>query len=95
MRKLREMDAEEAPKCYEVLKQIRSGYLTYTHPETGTSDYERVPVKDRREAATSLLEWARGKPQQSIDVTGGLEVDLVGLLDEKINSKIGNILGGK
>lgn len=95
MRKLRELDALEAPVSYGLLQEIRGGFVKYIDPIDGTETFEKVPVRERREAATSLLEWARGKPTQSMDVQGGLEVDLVGMLNEKIADNIGKMLGGK
>lgn len=94
MKKMREMDAVEAPLAYDVLSQIRSGYVKYVHPDTGVEDYEKVGARERLQAATNLLEWARGKPQQSVEVAGGLSMDLASVINTRLSQDVGDMLKG-
>lgn len=94
MKKMREMDAIEAPIAYSLLQEIRGGFVKYVDPVDGTETFEKVPVRERREAATSLLEWARGKPQQSVEVAGGLAMDLASVIDARLAQDVGDMLKG-
>lgn len=51
-------------------------------------------AKDRIAAAKIILEHARGKPKQSVEVTGGLSMDLLGVIDTAHKESLRKAAGG-
>lgn len=80
MRAMRELDELNGPAAYAYLVEVFAD--------------DNQKTADRIKAAEIILEHARGKPRQSVDVAGGMQIDLIGMIDKTAKNAIANIITG-